>query len=196
MAVPERKTSLVRELQRSHTLTFAVLLMVLAVSLVSSGYLILVSQPRVAGYVEMTRDSRDGTEAMLDQETGLRGWLATGDPVFLEPYTAGKSQAEQAFGDLSAASQDDDAVSSEVVETLAARDGWDARASTAAATMVSEDQRVNGERPTSCWRASGCSTSIGQRTRTAQVRSSPSAPRPWRPRSWRSTPCWPATWLC
>ncbi|MBU3065418.1 CHASE3 domain-containing protein [Nocardia sp. NEAU-G5] len=34
--------------------------------------------------------------AYVDQETGQRGFLLTGDPVFLEPYTAGRAQAAQA----------------------------------------------------------------------------------------------------
>ncbi|MBV9090344.1 MAG: CHASE3 domain-containing protein [Mycobacteriaceae bacterium] len=33
--------------------------------------------------------------AYVDQETGQRGYLLTGDPVFLEPYTAGAAAAQQ-----------------------------------------------------------------------------------------------------
>ena len=69
-------------------------------SLATSGYLILVSQPRLANYVELAREARDVHEAMLDQETGLRGWLATGDPVFLEPYVDGRRTPSEAVADL------------------------------------------------------------------------------------------------
>ena len=97
---PKRTTGLVDELQSSHRFTVAVLVSVLLLSLATSGYLILVSQPRLANYVELAREARDVHEAMLDQETGLRGWLATGDPVFLEPYVDGKARADEAVSDL------------------------------------------------------------------------------------------------
>jgi CHASE3 domain sensor protein len=90
----------VDQLQSSHRFTITVLLSVLLLSLVTSGYLIGVSQPRLASYVEMSREARDAHEAMLDQETGLRGWLATGDPVFLGPYRAGKGAADSAAKEL------------------------------------------------------------------------------------------------
>ena len=83
---PHRPAGLVDQLQRSHRFTVGVLVSVLLLSLATSGYLILVSQPRLANYVQLAKEARDIHEAMLDQETGLRGWLATGDPVFLQPY--------------------------------------------------------------------------------------------------------------
>ena len=81
------------ELQRSHRFTVGVLVSVLLVSLLTSGYLIAFSQPRIIGYVELARQARDLREAMLDQETGLRGWLATGDSDFLDPYRQGRGAA-------------------------------------------------------------------------------------------------------
>ena len=80
---PHRPTGLVDQLQRSHRFTVSVLVSVLVLSLATSGYLILVSQPRLASYVQLAKEARDIHEGMLDQETGLRGWLATGDRVFL-----------------------------------------------------------------------------------------------------------------
>src|SRR3954470_22678605 len=38
----------------------------------------------------LTRDAQQMLTAMLDQETGLRGYLQTGDRRFLEPYRAGR----------------------------------------------------------------------------------------------------------
>ena len=98
----QRSTGLVDELQSSHRFTIGVLLSVLVLSLFTSGYLILVSQPRLANYVELAREARDVHEAMLDQETGLRGWLASGDPVFLAPYTAGRAQSAASVRSCSA----------------------------------------------------------------------------------------------
>jgi CHASE3 domain sensor protein len=90
----------VDQLQRSHRFTIGVLLSVLVLSLATSGYLILVSQPRLANYVQLAKEARDIHEAMLDQETGLRGWLATGDGVFLAPYDEGRKNATEAVFDL------------------------------------------------------------------------------------------------
>ncbi len=41
-------------------------------------------------------EARDAHDGMLDQETGLRAWLATGDPQFLGPYRSGKAHTETA----------------------------------------------------------------------------------------------------
>lgn len=38
--------------------------------------------------------------SMLDQETGLRGFLLTGDQTFLGPYTSGRSEAERSISSL------------------------------------------------------------------------------------------------
>src|SRR5471032_2501152 len=35
-------------------------------------------------------------EAMLDQETGLRGYVVTGDPAFLGPYEGGRARFDVA----------------------------------------------------------------------------------------------------
>jgi CHASE3 domain sensor protein len=36
----------------------------------------------------------------LDEETGIRGYLSTGDPSFLEPYTKAKTQLDETFAQL------------------------------------------------------------------------------------------------
>ena len=77
---------LVWELQRSERATVWTLCILLVLSVASSAYLILVSQVRVVDLTEMTQQARLSNAAMLDQETSLRGWLATRDPQFLQPY--------------------------------------------------------------------------------------------------------------
>src|ERR1044072_1467137 len=42
------------------------------------------------------RSSNDLLIAMLDQETGLRGYALTGDRIFLEPYDLGVKEFESA----------------------------------------------------------------------------------------------------
>jgi hypothetical protein len=44
----------------------------------------------------LTRGAQDMLTAMLDQETGLRGYILTGDRRFLEPYRAGRADVERA----------------------------------------------------------------------------------------------------
>jgi CHASE3 domain sensor protein len=46
---------------------------------------------------------------LIDQETGLRGYLYTAEPVFLEPYKAGQSQFVQAQEDLRSLTADNPA---------------------------------------------------------------------------------------
>jgi diguanylate cyclase (GGDEF)-like protein len=141
---PHRPAGLVDQLQRSHRFTVGVLVSVLLLSLATSGYLILVSQPRLAGYVQLAKEARDIHEAMLDQETGLRGWLATGDPVFLEPYTDGRGNAGTAVSQLLRDVRDTPDVTDRVLATLLARQEWQTWASQAAAKRFTPAQRSDG----------------------------------------------------
>jgi diguanylate cyclase (GGDEF)-like protein len=140
----ERTPGLVDELQSSHRFTIAVLVSVLVLSLATSGYLILVSQPRLADYVELAREARDVHEAMLDQETGLRGWLATGDPVFLEPYERGSANATEAASDLLRDVRTSPEMTDGVVSMLLARQEWQNWASEAAERKFPAGQRTDG----------------------------------------------------
>ena len=141
---PGRTTGLVGELQRAHRFTVGVLVAVLLLSLGSSGYLLLVSQPRVANYVELSREVRDVHDAMLDQETGLRGWLATGSSTFLEPYAVGREGAESAVDQLLRDMRKSPDVTDDVLATLLARQEWQTWATRAAATTFTSKERVDG----------------------------------------------------
>lgn len=46
--------------------------------------------------------ARDWFAAMVNQETGVRGYALTGDPTFLEPYEDGGRRADRLLADLSA----------------------------------------------------------------------------------------------
>lgn len=141
---PQRTTGLVDELQSSHRFTVAVLVSVLILSLATSGYLILVSQPRLANYVELTREARDVHEAMLDQETGLRGFLATGQPGFLEPYRIGRVHADEAVSKLLRDVRSSPDVTDRVLGTLLARQEWEGWASEAAQKKFTVEERIDG----------------------------------------------------
>jgi diguanylate cyclase (GGDEF)-like protein len=121
-----------------------VLAAVLLLSLLSSGDLILVSQPRLADYVQLARTSRDVHDGMLDQETGVRAWLATGDPRFLQPYDAGRAHAATASAELLREVHESPDVTDEVLRTLLASERWQTWARDAAATTVTTGQRSDG----------------------------------------------------
>ncbi len=140
----QRTTGLVDALQSSHRFTIGVLVSVLVLSLATSGYLILVSQPRLANYVQLSREARDVHEAMLDQETGLRGWLATGDDEFLKPYAEGKTHATDAVGELLRDVRLSPDVTDRVIGMLLARQRWQTWAGEAAAKELTPQQRVDG----------------------------------------------------
>ena len=86
--------------------------------------------------------------AVLDQETGVRGFLLTRNESFLEPYERGRDAADAALDRLHAALQDDEASAAlaEVEERLAtwrsqtAVPSVEAGSEGAATTPASEDQ--------------------------------------------------------
>ncbi len=139
-----RGLGLVAELQRSHRFVLGVLASVLVLSLATSGYLLLVSQPRLSSYVEIGREARDAHEGMLDQETGLRAWLATGDSQFLSPYKAGKVHTEQAAVRLVQDVRTTPEVTRNVLQMLLARQRWQVWATRAAGMTLTDQQRTDG----------------------------------------------------
>lgn len=126
----QHRRGLVHELQRSHLFVIWVLGGMLLLSLVSSGFLIA-TQSRLERDIATVRTARDAREAMVDQETGLRGWLATGDRVFLEPFDAGRTVADRAFAQLGRDVASTPELTRYVVDLLVARERWDAWAAEA-----------------------------------------------------------------
>ena len=140
----EHSRGLVDELQRSHRFTIGVLVAVLLLSLATSGYLLLVSQPRLAAYVAIGKEARDAHEGMLDQETGLRGWLATGDKEFLEPYVSGKKLTDGASDTLVRTVDQTPDVTNLVLDMLLAEQRWQVWSDKAAGTTYTAAQREDG----------------------------------------------------
>lgn len=115
----------------------------LLVSLASSGYLIVVCQPAVSRYSDLARDSRLLHEAMIDQQTGLRGWLATGSAGFLEPTVSGAANEEQLSRGLLESSTGDPELTASLVPTLMTQRDWDRWADRAARWQP--DQHTPGQ---------------------------------------------------
>ncbi len=139
-----RGLGLVDELQRSHRFILGVLLSVLVLSLATSGYLLLVSQPRLTGYIDMGKHARDAHDGMLDQETGLRAWLATDEPEFLAPYRSGRRDAQQAVDSLLVEIKKTPEVTPGVLRMLLARQRWQVWANEAASKRFTPQQRTDG----------------------------------------------------
>lgn len=112
------------ELRRSHVALLTALAAMLAVSVLSSLYLLLVTEPAVVRYTNLARDARLMHEAMLDQETGLRGWVATDDAVFLDSYNDGHADVLVRSRDLVAETRDDATLGPLADRTVAAREDW------------------------------------------------------------------------
>ena len=135
---------LVDELQRSNRFTLGVLVSVLLLSLVTSGYLIFVSQPRISSYVELAAEARDAHDGMLNQETGLRAWLATGDPQFLGPYRSGKAHTETAVRKLIKEVHSTPDLADGVLRMLLMRQRWQTWATEAANRTFTNHEKTHG----------------------------------------------------
>lgn len=80
-------------------------------------------QRQVALVIAVEHDLSRAHEAMLDQQTGIRGWLLTGEDRFLEPYRAGGEQLRTSNDELL-----DRIVRLDDVEIAGAvKDVWDAQ---------------------------------------------------------------------
>lgn len=89
-AIPGTQRSLITQLQRRLFLSLVLFFIFL---LLSSGASIYVSSHQQdLGEQKVTlHDNVNGLlQSMVDQETGLRGYIATGNPVFLEPFYNGQ----------------------------------------------------------------------------------------------------------
>jgi diguanylate cyclase (GGDEF)-like protein len=60
------------------------------------GWVVFRQQPAVTAYRNALLSTLRAHEAMLDQETALRGYLTTGDAHFLQPYHAGRTELTRA----------------------------------------------------------------------------------------------------
>ena len=134
-----------RELQRSQRAMVVMLCVMMLIGVGAGGMLLLVFEPQLARYTELTKDARLIHESMLDQETGLRGWLATGDAVFLETYRDGSDRSEQLAAGLLARGKGDAGVTENLVPLLVARERWQVWARSAAVWRVSASDRTGGE---------------------------------------------------
>lgn len=75
--------------------------------------------------------------AMVDQETGLRGYLLSGDPSFLEPFASGRARASEIVEDLES-SMTTTATRARLDAVIASRDAWEDMADAGVAGRVAD----------------------------------------------------------
>ncbi|WP_280915573.1 ATP-binding protein [Streptomyces sp. SPB4] len=78
----------------------------------------------VDGILPAQRDALRLETALLDQETGVRGYLLADEPELLEPYERGLSDESEAARHLAAALDDDDAVRGDLAAVQEAARTW------------------------------------------------------------------------
>jgi len=93
-------TGLVRRLTRNLLITIGLLLFVLILDLGLGIAIINNQRSRDDGKAEALQDVDTILTAMLNQETGVRAYVSTTDPVFLDPYNQGRNDFLSAYADL------------------------------------------------------------------------------------------------
>ena len=125
-ALRTARRSLVDELLRNHRVMLQVLALLLAVALVTVGYLVNVAQPRLQRYIDLSFHARNAQIASLEQSVDLRGWLATGDTTYLDTFEQHRADARESIEEVVdlVAGDETPRLTERVVETAVARRAW------------------------------------------------------------------------
>lgn len=94
--IRERERALGEEVGLAFRVMLGGVLCNVALAAAVLGWLIVAGQPRVDRLEGLVAAVEDAHIARVDQETGLRAYLATGQREFLEPYTSGVRRAAAA----------------------------------------------------------------------------------------------------
>jgi len=81
-------------------------------------------EPRLSHLRDAASAARDAHDAMLDEETGVRGYLATGEREFLEPYETGKERRTVADARLVTSLAQEPALLSKAIAVVTAQQSW------------------------------------------------------------------------
>lgn len=100
MAKDSSSAGLVRRLSRNIFITIGLLLFVMGLNLLMSFVIVNNQWTRDDQKAVATQNVGSILTSMLDQETGIRAYISTTDPVFLEPYNKGRTNYETAVNTL------------------------------------------------------------------------------------------------
>jgi CHASE3 domain sensor protein len=89
------RSTLTEKLARSFKLIFALILITLAITILAFSITATVIDPRIERHLAAGDAIERSHAGMLDQETGIRGFLLTGAPSFLGPYRGGLVQTDR-----------------------------------------------------------------------------------------------------
>ncbi|MBJ7593815.1 MAG: diguanylate cyclase [Candidatus Dormibacteraeota bacterium] len=82
-------TSIARQLQTSFRLISVIIAGALAIALITLALSVFVVGPQLGREIDVNNNAHEVQQAMLNEETGVRGYLFTRDRTFLEPYNQG-----------------------------------------------------------------------------------------------------------
>lgn len=91
------------------------------------GFLTRVLQPELDDLRDGQRAMRDAHNAMLDQETGIRGFLASDDADFLAPYTSGLESSANLERVMVSALSEHPQLVERSIEVITAQHAWQTR---------------------------------------------------------------------
>ncbi len=118
-----RVLSVASLLRRTTRNALMAIVLAVAIGMSAVGVLLLLVQPRLEERIEASRSLRLASRAMLDQQAGLRGFLITREPRFLEPYRGGRASLLERNAEV-ARSLDDGEAGRLFGEVRAAEDAW------------------------------------------------------------------------
>lgn len=119
-----RVLSVASMLQRTTQHALVAILLAVTIGMLTIGALLLVVQPRLDDDIEAARSLRLSARSMLDQQTGLRGYLLARDTRFLTPYRAGRGSLRQHNDDVARRLADDAEARARFAEVRAAERMW------------------------------------------------------------------------
>jgi CHASE3 domain sensor protein len=124
------------ELRRTNALVAVLLVLTFVVGLTGSGYVLTHTHREVVRLTEAAKAARVAHEAMLDQQTGLRGYVATGNRDLLRPYEKGRAALGAANRALTALGARESELVGLVVEARVAQERWTGFAEAAVAAVT------------------------------------------------------------
>ena len=115
---------LAQQLHDSFRVITRLIALTLSVTVVVFGTILLVFQPRVHDYFQGGRAAERVHEGMLDQETGLRGFLLTADPDYLQPFQDGREQVQENVPRMVAHLSFDRGLRDELIQLQVSEESW------------------------------------------------------------------------
>ncbi len=100
MVTSKQPVSIARQLHSSFRLISIVVALALAIAGITLFLSVLVVGPQLNRAIDVNNDDHDAQVAMLNQETGLRGYLLSGQRNFLQPYAQGVRDLAEANQDV------------------------------------------------------------------------------------------------